>query len=70
SDTLHESNIYPFILYYQKQLIAIGYIDENHDMDFLYLHSDTLHESNIYPFILYYQKQLIAIGYIDENHDM
>lgn len=29
SDTLHESNIYPFILYYQKQLIAIGYIDEN-----------------------------------------
>lgn len=39
SDTLHESNIYPFILYYQKQLIAIGYIDENHDMDFLYLHN-------------------------------
>ncbi|MCE5037473.1 SAUGI family uracil-DNA glycosylase inhibitor, partial [Staphylococcus haemolyticus] len=34
-----ESNIYPFILYYQKQLIAIGYIDENHDMDFLYLHN-------------------------------
>ncbi|ATH58874.1 MULTISPECIES: SAUGI family uracil-DNA glycosylase inhibitor [Staphylococcus] len=39
SDTLHESNIYPFILYYQKQLIAIGYIVENHDMDFLYLHN-------------------------------
>lgn len=39
SDTLHESNIYPFIIYYQKQLIAIGYIDENHDMDFLYLHN-------------------------------
>lgn len=39
SDTLHESNLYPFILYYQKQLIAIGYIDENHDMDFLYLHN-------------------------------
>ncbi|MDT3959780.1 SAUGI family uracil-DNA glycosylase inhibitor [Staphylococcus kloosii] len=39
SDTLHESNIYPFILYYQKQLISIGYIDENHDMDFLYLHN-------------------------------
>ncbi|UXR69634.1 SAUGI family uracil-DNA glycosylase inhibitor [Staphylococcus sp. IVB6246] len=39
SDTLHESNIYPFILYYQKQLIAIGYIDENHDMYFLYLHN-------------------------------
>ena len=39
TDTLHESNIYPFILYYQKQLIAIGYIDENHDMDFLYLHN-------------------------------
>lgn len=39
SDTLHESNIYPFILYHQKQLISIGYIDENHDMDFLYLHN-------------------------------
>src|SRR5699024_2559391 len=39
SDTLHERNMYPYILYYQKQLIAIGYIDENHDMDFLYLHN-------------------------------
>ncbi|PTF96956.1 SAUGI family uracil-DNA glycosylase inhibitor [Staphylococcus chromogenes] len=39
SDTLHERKIYPFILYYQKQLIAIGYIDENNDMDFLYLHN-------------------------------
>ncbi len=39
SYTLHKSNIYPFILYYQKQLIAIGYIDENHDKDFLYLHN-------------------------------
>ncbi|PTF72693.1 SAUGI family uracil-DNA glycosylase inhibitor [Staphylococcus chromogenes] len=39
SDTLHERNIYPFILYFQKQLIAIGYIDENNDMDFLYLHN-------------------------------
>ncbi len=35
-DTLHESNIYPFILYYQKQLLALNYIDKNHDMDFLY----------------------------------
>ncbi|MFY2829160.1 SAUGI family uracil-DNA glycosylase inhibitor, partial [Staphylococcus arlettae] len=42
SDTLHESNIYPFILYYQKQLIAIGYIDENQDMDFLYLHNSVM----------------------------
>ena len=42
SDTLHESNIYPFILYYQKQLIAIGYIDENHYMDFLYLHNTVM----------------------------
>ncbi len=42
SDTLHESNIYPFILYHQKQLIAIGYIDENHDMDFLYLHNTVM----------------------------
>ena len=25
--------------YSDKQLIAIGYIDENHDMDFLYLHN-------------------------------
>lgn len=39
SDSLHKMNLYPFILYYQKQLIAIGYIDENHDMDFLYLHN-------------------------------
>ena len=42
SDTLHKSNIYPFILYYQKQLIAIGYIDENHDMHFLYLHNTVM----------------------------
>ena len=39
SGSLHERSIYPFILYYQKQLIAIGYIDENHEMDFLYLHN-------------------------------
>ncbi|QPW15776.1 hypothetical protein I7830_05810 [Mammaliicoccus sciuri] len=42
SDTLHEKHIYPFILYHQKQLIAIGYIDENHDMDFLYLHNTVM----------------------------
>ncbi|SUK20010.1 Staphylococcus protein of uncharacterised function (DUF950) [Staphylococcus aureus] len=42
SDTLHERNLYPFILYYQKQLIAIGFIDENHDMDFLYLHNTVM----------------------------
>lgn len=42
SDTLHESNIYPFILYYQKQLIAIGYIDETNNMDFLYLHNTVM----------------------------
>lgn len=42
SDTLLEMNIYPFILYYQKQLIAIGYIDENHEMDFLYLHNTVI----------------------------
>ncbi|QRN91308.1 hypothetical protein JRU67_00215 [Mammaliicoccus sciuri] len=42
SDTLHESHIYPFILYYQKQLIAIGYIDETNDMDFLYLHNTVM----------------------------
>ncbi|WP_025907480.1 SAUGI family uracil-DNA glycosylase inhibitor [Mammaliicoccus sciuri] len=42
SDTLQESNIYPFILYYQKQLIAIGYIDETNDMDFLYLHNTVM----------------------------
>ncbi|MFZ8102557.1 SAUGI family uracil-DNA glycosylase inhibitor [Staphylococcus cohnii] len=39
SDALHERNIYPFILYYHKKLIAIGYIDENYEMDFLYLHN-------------------------------
>ncbi|MEO2248508.1 SAUGI family uracil-DNA glycosylase inhibitor [Staphylococcus cohnii] len=39
SNTLLEMNIYPFILYYQKQLIAMGYIDENYEMDFLYLHN-------------------------------
>ncbi|MDW4068222.1 SAUGI family uracil-DNA glycosylase inhibitor [Staphylococcus saprophyticus] len=42
SDTLHENNLYPFILYYQKQLIAFGYIDENQDMDFLYLHNTVM----------------------------
>lgn len=42
SDTLHERNLYPFILYYQKQLIVIGFIDENHDMDFLYLHNTVM----------------------------
>ncbi len=42
SDTLHENHIYPFILYYQKQLIAIGYIDETNDMDFLYLHNTVM----------------------------
>ena len=42
SDTLHERHIYPFILYYQKQLIAIGYIDETNDMDFLYLHNTVI----------------------------
>ena len=39
SNKILQTNTYPFILYYQKQLIAIGYIDENHDMDFLYLHN-------------------------------
>ncbi|MCD8898181.1 SAUGI family uracil-DNA glycosylase inhibitor [Mammaliicoccus sciuri] len=42
SDTLHERHIYPFTLYYQKQLIAIGYIDETNDMDFLYLHNTVM----------------------------
>src|SRR5699024_3853846 len=42
SYTLHKSHIYPFILYYQKQLIAIGYIDETTDMDFLYLHNTVM----------------------------
>lgn len=39
SETLHQRNIYPFILYFQKQLVAIGYIDENHEMNFLYMHN-------------------------------
>lgn len=42
SETLHQRNIYPFILYFQKQLVAIGYIDENHEMDFLYLHNTVM----------------------------
>lgn len=42
SDTLNERHIYPFILYYQKQLIAIGYIDETNGMDFLYLHNTVM----------------------------
>src|SRR5699024_2453522 len=42
SDTLHEMHIYPFIIYYQKHLIAIGYIDETNDMDFLYLHNTVM----------------------------
>ncbi|MBO1198283.1 hypothetical protein J3T65_09830 [Staphylococcus simiae] len=39
SDMLNTKHIYPFILYYRDQLVAIGYIDENHEMDFLYLHN-------------------------------
>ncbi|MCT2553975.1 MULTISPECIES: SAUGI family uracil-DNA glycosylase inhibitor [Staphylococcus] len=42
SEILHQRNIYPFILYFQKQLVAIGYIDENHDMDFLFLHNTVI----------------------------
>lgn len=42
SGSLHERSIYPFIIYYQKQLIAIGYIDENHEMDFIYLHNTVI----------------------------
>ncbi|WP_422404718.1 SAUGI family uracil-DNA glycosylase inhibitor [Mammaliicoccus sp. JADD-157] len=42
SASLHKRNIYPFILYYQKQLVAIGYIDENHEMDFLYFHNTVM----------------------------
>ena len=42
SETLHQRSIYPFILYYQKQLVAIGYIDEDYDMDFLYLHNTVI----------------------------
>ena len=42
SDTLHERHIYPFILYYQKQLIAIDFIDERNGMDFLYLHNTVI----------------------------
>lgn len=42
SDALHERHIYPFILYYQNQLIAVGYIDENYEMDFLYFHNSVI----------------------------
>ena len=42
SETLHQRSIYPFILYYRKQLVAIGYIDEDYDMDFLYLHNTVI----------------------------
>src|SRR5699024_898457 len=39
SDALHQSHIYPFIRYYHNRLIAVGYIDENYYMDFLYFHN-------------------------------
>lgn len=42
SESLHQRSIYPFILYYRKQLVAIGYIDEDYDMDFLYLHNTVI----------------------------
>lgn len=59
SNTLHERNIYPFILYYQNRLIAIGYIDENYEMDFMYLHNTAI--------TLIDQRYLIDKG--DDNHD-
>lgn len=42
SEALHKRKLYPFILYYEKQLIAVGYIDEYHDMDFLYFHNTVM----------------------------
>ncbi|OHP56050.1 hypothetical protein HMPREF2627_10550 [Staphylococcus sp. HMSC061F10] len=36
NNELHELSIYPFLMYYQNQLISIGYLD-HYDMDFLYL---------------------------------
>lgn len=37
NDTLHQRNIYPFILFFHNTIIGIGYIDDHHDMDFIYL---------------------------------
>lgn len=42
SDALNKKTAHPFILYLHNTLIAIGYVDDNYDMDFIYL-SDTQH---------------------------
>ncbi|HCG2514179.1 TPA: hypothetical protein NJP54_000533 [Staphylococcus aureus] len=36
NDELHEISIYPFLYYLDKELIAIGYLD-NFDLDFIFL---------------------------------
>ena len=36
NDELHEISIYPFLCYLDKELIAIGYLD-NFDLDFIFL---------------------------------
>lgn len=41
NDELHEISIYPFLCYLNKDLVAIGYLD-NFDLDFIFL-NDTEH---------------------------
>lgn len=36
NDELHEISIYPFLCYLDKELVAIGYLD-NFDLDFIFL---------------------------------
>ena len=38
NDELHEISIYPFLCYLDKELIAIGYLD-NFDLDFIFLNN-------------------------------
>lgn len=42
SEELNRKNVHPFLLYLRNTLIAIGYVDDNYDMDFIYL-TDTQH---------------------------
>lgn len=37
NESLHQKNIYPFILFYDNTIIGLGYVDDNYDMDFIYL---------------------------------
>lgn len=42
SEELNRNDVRPFLLYLRNTLISMGYVDDNYDMDFIYL-TDTQH---------------------------